>query len=172
MLDVSDTIKDIYRNRMDETADIQHVLTFTTPSLTITNTNIPLDNPPVLTENLCSTRNLTVGSCEAACLELTVADVTADIAGKEFTYTHVLNAEHTVDMGKFIVSSIVEQSDKRFKTITAYDRMIKFDIDVKTWWDGLTYPITINALYASLCAFVGVSALSQTLANGTVSIAS
>lgn len=43
---------------------------------------------------------------------------------------------------------------------TAYDRMSKFETLADNWFASLTYPMTVQQLYASLCSYVGVQYVS------------
>lgn len=113
-----------------------------------------------LTESLCSGDNIVWGSCEAAKLTLTVADVEDDIEGKEFTATLSIG-DYSMAYGIYTVDSVIRQADRRKRKITAYDRMIKFDTDVSEWYQAM-YPEdstvhTIQELRDSLCDYIGVS---------------
>ena len=113
-----------------------------------------------LTESLCSGDNIIWGSCEAAKMAFTVADVEDDIEGKEFTATLSIG-DYSMAYGIYIVDSVVRQADRRKRKITAYDRMIKFDTDVSEWYQAM-YPEdstvhTVQELRDSLCDYIGVS---------------
>lgn len=113
-----------------------------------------------LTESLCSGDNIVWGSCEAAKLTLTVADVEDDIEGKEFTATLSIG-DYSMAYGIYTVDSVIRQADRRKRKITAYDRMIKFDTDVSEWYQAM-YPEdstvhTVQELRDSLCDYIGVS---------------
>ena len=113
-----------------------------------------------LTESLCSGDNIVWGSCEAAKLTLTVADVEDDIEGKEFTATLSIG-DYSMAYGIYTVDSVIRQADRRKRKITAYDRMIKFDADVSEWYQAM-YPEdstvhTVQELRDSLCDYIGVS---------------
>lgn len=112
-----------------------------------------------LTESLCSGDNIIWGSCESAQLTLTVADVEDDIEGKEFAAVLSIG-DYSMAYGIYTVDSVVRQADRRKRKITAYDRMIKFDVDVSEWYLAM-YPEdstvhTIKELRDSLCGYIGI----------------
>lgn len=110
-----------------------------------------------ITESVCSSQNLTFGECCASMFEITVADVLMDLTGKEFMVTVEVGG-YEMAMGIYKVDSFVrEQADRRRKKITAYDRMLNFDIDVAGWYQGLTFPLTLKQFRDSLCSYVGVT---------------
>ncbi|MFR3727650.1 tail fiber domain-containing protein [Lacrimispora sp.] len=110
-----------------------------------------------ITESVCSSQNLAFGECCASLFEITVADVLMDLTGKEFMATVEIGG-YEMAFGIYKVDSFVrEQADRRRKKITAYDRMLNFDIDVAGWYQGLTFPLTLKQFRDSLCSHVGVT---------------
>lgn len=110
-----------------------------------------------ITESVCSSQNLAFGECCASLFEITVADVLMDLTGKEFMATVEIGG-YEMAFGIYKVDSFVrEQADRRRKKITAYDRMLNFDIDVAGWYQGLTFPLTLKQFRDSLCAHIGVT---------------
>lgn len=108
-----------------------------------------------ITESVCSSQKLAFGECGAAMFEITVADVLMDLTGKEFMATVEIGS-YEMAFGIYKVDSFVrEQADRRRKKITAYDRMLNFDIDVADWYQGLTFPLTLKQFRDSLCNHVG-----------------
>ena len=101
-----------------------------------------------ITESLCESDGLTFGECNAAQLEITVADVLQDLTGLEFVATVEVGG-YELMLGVYIVKSFVRQADRRKKKITAYNRMEKFQVDVAEWYQSLKFP-------SSLCEYVGV----------------
>ena len=72
-----------------------------------------------ITESLCESDGLTFGECNAAQLEITVADVLQDLTGLEFVATVEVGG-YELMLGVYIVKSFVRQADRRKKKITAY----------------------------------------------------
>lgn len=121
-----------------------------------------------LTENLSSGSNIVWGSCEAAKFVVTVADVDEEIEGREFTATLSIG-DYKMAYGIYVVDSVVRQADRRKHKIMAYDRMIKFDVDVSDWYHAM-YPTddtthTIQELRDSLCEHIGVPQQQTVLIN-------
>ena len=138
-----------------------------TPWLTIPMTQICTETLN-LTENLSSGSNIIWGSCEAAKFVVTVADVEDEIEGREFTATLSIG-DYKMAYGIYVVDSVVRQADRRKHKITAYDRMIKFDVDVSDWYHAM-YPTddtthTIQELRDSLCEHIGVPQQQTVLIN-------
>lgn len=96
-----------------------------------------------LEENLCSADDIEWGSCEAAKVEFTVKDVETDILGQEFALTLSIG-EYKMAFGMYTVSKAERQAERSRRKITAYDRMIRFDIDVADWYQAF-YPTFITS---------------------------
>lgn len=121
-----------------------------------------------LTESLSTGSNIVWGSCEAAKFVVTVADVDEEIEGREFTATLSIG-DYKMAYGIYVVDSVVRQADRRKHKIMAYDRMIKFDVDVSDWYHAM-YPTddtthTIQELRDSLCEHIGVPQQQTVLIN-------
>lgn len=167
MLDITDELKALYNQD-----NIYKELVIYIPELDLTITNDQIvDKSFTLTESLCSNTDLTFGSCEAAMVEITVADVELDISNKTMIVTQIVNSTYEMPLGTYIINSALRQSDKRFKKITAFDYMTKTDIDISAWYNALTFPITVKSMRESLLTFIGVDYVSQTLTNDTVTLA-
>jgi hypothetical protein len=115
-----------------------------------------------ITESLCDNSNLEFGSCSSALLEIVVADVIEDLTGKEFFLTEEVG-EYQIPLGYYTVESYVRQSDRRKRKITAYNRMRLFNTDVSSWYNGLTFPISIREMRDSLCEYIGVRQIQTDL---------
>lgn len=108
-----------------------------------------------ITESLCESDGLTFGECNAAQLEIMVADVLQDLTGLEFVATVEVGG-YELMLGVYIVKSFVRQADRRKKKITAYNRMEKFQVDVAEWYQSLKFPLSLKEFRTSLCEYVGV----------------
>ena len=173
MLNVSDELKKIYRRNMlplsTVKADIQGKITFGDLGVTIGNDRIVKDTFR-LTEMISDGGDLDFGSTNASVVEFTVADVPEDLNGQTFTVTQTVNGTYTVPLGTFTVDSCKRQDDLRFKDIVAYDDMQKFNRDVAEWYNGLTFPITVQGMRESLCQYCGVAYEAVTLVNDNVRV--
>ena len=115
-----------------------------------------------ITESLCESDELIFGECNATQFELTIADVTQDLTGKEFMVTVEVGG-YELPMGTYIVDSFVRQADRRLKKITAYDRMRKFNVDVAEWYQKLAFPMSLKNFRKSLCDYIGIGQVDTEL---------
>ena len=179
MLNIPEEIKDLFRTDNIRPETVRHLklrfydadikLLFPEDTLFPSDDLFPVDQEPayvidnsqiyseslVIEENLCASQNLTFGECNSSQFEITVADVLMDLTGKEFMAT-VEIGDYEMALGIYRVDSFVRQADRRMKKITAYDRMLNFNIDVAGWYRGLTFPMTLKQFRDSLCTYVGV----------------
>lgn len=129
--------------------------------------NSVLQGGVTLTRSVNSGDNLLLGSCCAAKAEFNILDLDGafqNLTGKEFLYT--CNGEK---QGYFIVDSVECQNDALIK-VTAYDRMILFDITVDDMITALPDDFTLSELYTTLCSYVGIEPQEQEITNGDFSI--
>lgn len=71
---------------------------------------------------------------------------------------YINNTEYVfedVPYGYFICEKPVKEKEY-IVSLTAYDELIKFDIDITEWWNGLSYPLTMDDLFVSLCDYCEV----------------
>lgn len=108
-----------------------------------------------ITESLSSSDDIEFGSCESSKLEITVFDVAENLVGHEFLLILSIG-EYEFSMGYYTVESYVRQSNRRKRKITAYDRMRKFNTDVSSWYNDLSFPMTLKTFRDSLLAYVGI----------------
>lgn len=131
------------------------------PWLVIENDRIESESLGI-TETLSSSHDIEFGSCEVSKLEITVFDVVENLTGKEFMLVLKIG-DYELEMGYYTVESYVRQSNRRKRKITAYDRMRKFNTDVSTWYNDLTFPMTLKTFRNSLCEYIGVTQSSARL---------
>lgn len=179
MLNIPEEIKDLFRADNIRPETVRHLklrfydedikLLFPEDTLFPSDDLFPVDQEPayiidnsqiyseslVIEENLCASQNIIFGECNSSQFEITVADVLLDLTGKEFMVTVEIGG-YEMALGIYRVDSFVRQSDRRMKKITAYDRMLNFNIDVAGWYQGLTFPMTLKQFRDLLCAYVGV----------------
>lgn len=123
-----------------------------------------------LTESLCEGDVLAFGSCNAAVLEFTCADVIEDMTGKEFVISQDINGEYELIFGIYTVDSVDLQDNKRFKKVTASDRMLKFVVDVSSWYNSIKFPVSLKNLRESLCTWIGIQSAEQILPNDKMQV--
>ena len=135
--------------------------------ITIDNSMIELDAFE-LDEILCSEQELTFGSCEANCVKFTARDMPGSIVGKTIRITETVDGSADVPFqyGVYKVYSDVPTSDRTKREITAYDAM--YDIvnaDVKSWYSGLSFPMTLRQFRDSFFAYFGIAQKETALVN-------
>lgn len=131
------------------------------PWLVIENDRIESESLTI-TESLSESEDMEFGSCEAAMMEIIVADVIEDITGKEFTLTVEIGG-YEMAFGIYTVESFVRQADRRKRKITAYDRMRWFNTDVSSWYNDLKFPMTLKSFRDSLCEYIGITQSAEGL---------
>ena len=120
-------------------------------------------------DSLSSSEDLVFGSCEGAEMQITVADVTQELSGEEFSLSVTVGGNE-VPLGVYRVVSYERQSDRRRRKITGYDRMERFNVDVAGWYNSITFPISLKTFRDSLCSYVGVQVNSISLPLDTMQI--
>lgn len=172
MLDITTELKDLYKTDYlpyrSEPVHKDLKFTFTDPVLVINNKQIVAGSFD-LQESLNSNEDLVFGACEAACLKIKFADITEDLKGKTFDLTQTINNTE-ISLGIFTVDSAIEQDNRRFLEVTAYDNMRKFDKDVVEWYESLTFPTYLKYMRESLCNYCGVEYEDSDLPNDTMSV--
>lgn len=122
-----------------------------------------------ITESISSEEDLDFGACESSAFEITVSGLSQDIAGREFMAFEDFGDYHMA-LGLYTVESVPKQEDKDTRKIIAYDRMQRFDEDVSSWYNMLTFPMTLQQFRQSLCEFVGVPVANTSLVNDDIQI--
>lgn len=147
--------------------------------ISLDGTKIAFDNSMIeseafeMDESLCSESELKFGSCEANSVKFTVHNTPGSIAGKNITITETVDGdtEHPFQYGKYKVYSDVPSSDRTKRQITAYDAM--YDIlnaDVKAWYAGLSFPMTLKQFRNSFFAHLGIAQEETTLVNDSMTV--
>lgn len=170
MYEIDDTLKTVYKNdffpKVAKNIPKELELSFPDLGLIVGTDQFATDKGEFeLHESICTEEQLKFGKCNASQVKFTLADVTDDIKGKEFSITQTViedeETSYTMPLGYFTVDSAPKEDDLRFKDITAYDRMKKIDVDVSGWYNSLfstgneTY--TLAQFRASFLAFVGLT---------------
>ncbi len=159
MYDVTDEIKNAYKSAGTIKASAAFI------SMGLTLSKEIMDESPKLVESIMNGSDLTFGACVASQLDFSVKNVSRNIKGQEFVYSHSVNGK-PVQIGIYKVESC-QTKDNGLKEVTAYDRMKKIDIDVAAWYNGL-FPLgsetyTLAAFRASLLKYIGLEEDVSTL---------
>lgn len=147
--------------------------------ISVVGTNQKIDNSMLevgtfaLEESLCSESELKFGACEANCVKFTARNTAGSIAGKTISIEETIDgdSENPMPYGTFKVASDVPTADRTKRQITAYDAM--YDIinaDVKAWYAGLSFPMTLKAFRDSFFAYLGIEQAVATLPNDSMTV--
>lgn len=105
----------------------------------MTNTEL-FQNSELLTESLCSEKELRFGCCEASSFKFKVANIVKPMIGETVTFSIVVGhkEDEPLLIGRYKVASDKETADRRHREVVAYDAM--YDIlnaDVAVWYNAL-----------------------------------
>lgn len=93
-----------------------------------------------LSESLCSNSKLSFGKCESACLKIKIANTVNSLKGQTLQVTETLANKDDVPfkIGTYIVDEDTLTSDKKYRNITAYDRLYSISsMNVSDWYSKL-----------------------------------
>lgn len=147
--------------------------------ISVVGTNQKIDNSMLeigtfaLEESLCSEPELKFGACEANCVKFTARNTAGSIIGKTISIEETIDgdSENPMPYGVFKVASDVPTADRTKRQITAYDAM--YDIintDVKTWYAGLSFPMTLKQFRDSFFAHLGIDQVETNLVNDSMTV--
>lgn len=147
--------------------------------ISVVGTNQKIDNSMLeigtfaLEESLCSESELKFGACESNCVKFTARNTAGSIIGKKISIEETIDGdrENPMPYGVFKVASDVPTADRTKRQITAYDAM--YDIinaDVKSWYAGLSFPMTLRQFRDSFFAHLGISQVETNLANDSMTV--
>lgn len=147
--------------------------------ISVVGTNQKIDNSMLeigtfsLEESLCSESELKFGACEANCVKFTARNTAGNIIGKTISIEETIDgdSENPMPYGVFKVASDVPTADRTKRQITAYDAM--YDIintDVKYWYAGLSFPMTLKQFRNSLFAHLGIAQVETNLVNDSMTV--
>lgn len=147
--------------------------------ISVVGTNQKIDNSMLeigtfaLEESLCSESELKFGACEANCVKFTARNTAGNIIGKKISIEETIDgdSENPMPYGVFKVASDVPTADRTKRQITAYDAM--YDIintDVKSWYAGLSFPMTLRHFRDSFFAHLGIAQVETSLVNDSMTV--
>lgn len=147
--------------------------------ISVVGTNQKIDNSMLeigtfaLEESLCSESELKFGACEANCVKFTARNTAGNIIGKTISIEETIDGDgkNPMPYGVFKVVSDVPTADRTKRQITAYDAM--YDIintDVKSWYAGLSFPMTLKQFRDSFFAHLGIAQVETSLINDSMTV--
>ena len=126
-----------------------------------------------LTETLNDDTELRFGSCLPNQISFTGRDIPLATKGMKLRPVETLegNENDPFVYGTYTVQSDIPTADRTKRQITAYDAM--YDIinaDVKSWYDGLTFPMTLKAFRDSFFVHLGIEQRKISLVNDGMTV--
>ena len=139
----------------------------------ITNPDIHYESME-LTERIVSGNEIVFGSCESSIFKITVAETATSLKDKWITVSEILDGHNDEPFiyGKYKVYSDVPTADRSKRQITAYDAL--YDIlnaDVASWYQSLTFPMTLKAFRDSFFVHFGITQEGAELVNDAMTVA-
>lgn len=159
MIKISEAIKNLY---IEDSTPIELEVRFKDNAFPTINGTDVLSEQMTLHESICEEEQLKFGGCNASSFELTVFNLNSGIKGYEIEPVLITNKTE-IPLGVFYVETIEKYAGKDYKKLTAYDKMRYFDVDVKDWYDNLTFPISVKNFRNGLCDYVSVEQNETTL---------
>lgn len=126
-----------------------------------------------LTETLNDGTELKFGSCLPNQISFIGREVPIATKGMKLRVTETLegNEDDLFVYGTYTVQSDTPTADRTKRQIVAYDAM--YDIinaDVKSWYDGLSFPMTLKAFRDSFFAYLGIEQKETSLVNDSMTV--
>ena len=160
MINISNELKELYRSGNGRK---KLNISISGSETKITNSNI-VSESMIIKQSLSDDENIKFGSCNSTSFEITVAEITEDLIGKEIQPKLLVDSDTTeLSLGLFTVESSKKEVGRPFRKITAYDRMKKLSVDVGEWYRSLVFPVTVKDLRDGLCGHVGLEQVESTL---------
>lgn len=173
MQDVSATLKSKYTD--DSSHRIYYHIEFyytmemdtATPFLTIENDRL-VENDMTIDDGISGGDTLAVGSVYTGQITFKAADVSTTLGGKYIrVYQTIDDLEEEMPIGRYIVTSVEKTSDRRIKTITAYDYTCLFDEDGSAVLAEIKNSETVQDALNVIADHYGLSWETQTIAGAT-----
>lgn len=169
MLNVLEDTKQQYRND-----NVHKELEVRIPSanLILRNEDIVAESVN-LTESIESGNNLSFTGCIASVFKFSCVNLVQDIANAYLEADLIADdTEEAIPLFRGYVDEITNPSHEEITTsITCYDTLYKVsDYDVRSWYDSLTFPITIRNFRNSLCTRLGIEQVADYLPNDSIAI--
>lgn len=148
-------------------------------NIEVVGTRIVIDNSMreqdtfTLTESLNDGSELKFGSCLPNQISFIAHDMPAGLVGKTLRPVETLegNEDDPFTYGEYKIFSAVPTADRTKRQVTAYDAM--YDIlnaDVKAWYAGLSFPITLKQFRNSFFAYLGTAQEETALVNDSMTV--
>lgn len=126
-----------------------------------------------LTETLNDGTELKFGSCMPNQISFTGREVPIATKGMKLRPVEILegNEDDPFVYGTYTVQSDTPTADRTKRQIVAYDAMYDIiNVDAKSWYDGLSFPMTLKAFRDSFFAHLGIEQKETNLVNDSMTV--
>ena len=168
MINVTDATKNAY---LGDSIDKTLTITFPNRNITFANSDIVSESLN-FTESIESERNLSFKGCIASQLKFKVANIVTDLRGEYVEASIQAGETETIPLFKGYVDSQDNLTHEDIVSeFTCYDALYKVgERNMKSWFDGLTFPMTIKQFRTALFTNLGITQEDLTLINDSQSI--
>lgn len=166
MITVNDATKTAFK-----TSSTNKSLVVNFPELNLTVPMSQIEQESMTLSEKLMDKDVEFVGCYASMFSISLRSVQADLKGKRVVVTlQALNTQ-VIPIFDGIVDSVTMKASKDVKEIQAYDALYtKGQIDIASWYNNLTFPITIKNFRDSLFTYIGLTQETATLPNDSVSI--
>lgn len=164
---VSEEIKKAYKS---DSVHKNVVLHFPNLGLTVPHAQIYAESLH-LKESILEKNSIEFVGCISSMFSIQVYGVSDNLKGQKIEVSISTDDTEPIPLFNGIVDSAVMQTNRNYKKITAYDELYtKGNIDVSTWYNSLTFPITLKEFRDSLFEYIGITQVERSLPNDDISI--
>lgn len=161
-MNVSEAIKNAYKNNTHA-----KILTIIFPNINYT---VPVNEvyyeSMTLDEAIFDEDSFEAVGCIASQFSVSIRDTGLNLKDELITVSMSLDgiADSAIPLFYGYVDSVEREAQKKMQKITAYDPLYSLgSIDVKSWYESLTYPISLKDFRDSLFTRIGITQLTTTL---------
>ena len=169
MYSVNQTTKDAYKS---DSSHKELVVRIPSANITLTNDDI-LEDSLELKESIENSDNLSFQGCIASSLKFECFNLVEDtLIGAWIECDITADETQTIPLFRGYISEVTNATHEEFTTeIRAYDALYKINnTDVTSWYNSLTFPMSMIAFRNSFFTRVGVTQLPDYLPNDGLTI--
>lgn len=125
-----------------------------------------------LNESIETTNNLSFQGCISACLKFKCADIIQDLEGLYIEADITADNTETIPLFRGYINDQSNPShEQNTMEIVAYDALKRInEADVTSWYNGLSFPITILDMRNSFFEHFGIAQVDDFLPNDTIAV--
>lgn len=169
MIKISDATKGAWKS---DASHKEIVIRIPEADITLTNEDIVSESLE-LKEAIESSDNLSFQGCIAASLKIECFTLVDDtLEGMRIECDITADETETIPLFRGYITEVTNQTHEEFTTvIRAYDALYKINkLDVTSWYNSLTFPMTVQAFRNSFFSRVGISQVADYLPNDGITI--